>query len=96
MDSIAAAQNDIEFKQLRNNVNIGDDITQNDVTKYLTKAHELNDEVDSDISFVDTLNSISTLEYFSKDYDNFKCNQISSTNPNRFKNSRRQTSYDSN
>jgi hypothetical protein len=40
------------------------------IINYLEK--QLNDEVDSDISFVDTLNSISTSEYFSKDYDNFK------------------------
>ena len=47
VDDSATAQSDVEFNQLRNNVNIGDDITQLDVNKYLDKAHELNDEVDT-------------------------------------------------
>lgn len=47
VDDSARAQNDIEFNQLRNNVNMGDDITQMDVNKYLDKAHDLNDEVDT-------------------------------------------------
>lgn len=47
VDDKASAQNDIEFKSLRNNVTMGDDVTDLDVTKYLNKAHELNDEVDT-------------------------------------------------
>ena len=47
VDDAAAASNDIEFKQLRNNVNIGDNVTQMDVNNYLDKAHDINDEVDT-------------------------------------------------
>lgn len=47
VDDTAAAKKDIEFKQLRNNVNVGDDVTSTDVSSYLNKAHELNDEVDT-------------------------------------------------
>lgn len=47
VDDSAAAQNDIEFKQMRNDVNIGADVTASDVDQYLDKAHELNDEVDT-------------------------------------------------
>lgn len=47
VDDSASAQADVEFKQLRNNVNVGDNVSQMDVDRYLDKAHELNDEVDS-------------------------------------------------
>lgn len=47
VDDTAGAQSDVEFNQLRNNVNIGSDISPLDVNKYLDKAHELNDEVDT-------------------------------------------------
>ena len=47
VDDTAQANNDVEFNQLRNNVNIGDNVTQMDVNRYLDKAHDLNDEVDS-------------------------------------------------
>lgn len=47
VDDSAAAQNDIEFNQMRNDVNIGTDVTSADVDQYLDKAHELNDEVDT-------------------------------------------------
>jgi hypothetical protein len=47
VDDSASAQSDVEFKQLRNNVNVGDNVSQMDVDRYLDKAHELNDEVDS-------------------------------------------------
>ena len=47
VDDSASAQADVEFKQLRNNVNMGDSVSQMDVDRYLDKAHELNDEVDS-------------------------------------------------
>jgi uncharacterized protein YjaG (DUF416 family) len=48
VDDAAAAKNDVEFKQLRNNVAIGgDNVTQMDVSNYLNKAHEINDYVDT-------------------------------------------------
>lgn len=47
VDDTATANKDVEFKQLRNNVNMGTNITQMDVNRYLNKAHELNDEVDT-------------------------------------------------
>jgi hypothetical protein len=50
VDDSAAAQGDIEFKQLRNNVapgTNGNPVSQSDVSNYLDKAHELNDEVDT-------------------------------------------------
>jgi hypothetical protein len=47
VDDTAGAKNDIEFNRLRNNVNIGNKVTQMDVNRYLDKAHELNDEVDT-------------------------------------------------
>jgi hypothetical protein len=47
VDDSATAQADVEFKQLRNNVNMSDNVSQMDVNRYLDKAHELNDEVDS-------------------------------------------------
>jgi hypothetical protein len=47
VDDSAVAQNDVEFKQMRNDVNIGADITSSNVDQYLDKAHELNDEVDT-------------------------------------------------
>lgn len=47
VDDLTSAQKDIEFKQLRNNVNLGDNVTDQDVNRYLDKAHELNDEVDT-------------------------------------------------
>lgn len=47
VDDKVQSENDVEFNQLRNNVNIGDNVTQMDVDRYLDKAHELNDEVDT-------------------------------------------------
>lgn len=47
VDDTAAAKRDVEFKQLRNNVNLSDNISQSTVSDYLDKAHELNDEVDT-------------------------------------------------
>jgi hypothetical protein len=47
VDDSAHANKDIEFNQLRNNVNINNDVTTMDVNKYLDKAHQLNDEVDT-------------------------------------------------
>ena len=47
VDDTAQAKGDVEFKQLRNNVNVGDNINQMDVSKYLDKAHEINDQVDT-------------------------------------------------
>jgi hypothetical protein len=47
VDDTAKAQGDVEFNNLRNNVNIGNDVTSMDVGNYLDKAHELNDEVDT-------------------------------------------------
>jgi hypothetical protein len=47
VDDKASAQNDVEFKKLRNNVAMGGNVNQVDVTQYLDKAHELNDEVDT-------------------------------------------------
>ena len=47
VDDSAKAQQDVEFNNLRNNVNIGNDVTSMDVGNYLDKAHELNDEVDT-------------------------------------------------
>ena len=47
VDDQAGAKGDVEFNQLRNNVNIGDKVTQMDVSRYLDKAHDLNDEVDT-------------------------------------------------
>lgn len=43
----AHAASDVEFNQLRNNVTFGDKITAQDVNRYLDKAHEINDQVDS-------------------------------------------------
>lgn len=47
VDDTVSAQNDVEFKQLRNTMNSTDNLTDADVTNYLDKAHELNDEVDT-------------------------------------------------
>jgi hypothetical protein len=47
VDDKANSQNNIEFKKLRNNVAMGQNINQTDVSKYLDKATELNDEVDT-------------------------------------------------
>lgn len=47
VDDSAAGQSDVEFKQLRNNVNVGNNVTQMDVNRYLNKAHDVNDEVDT-------------------------------------------------
>jgi hypothetical protein len=48
VDDKATRSGDVEFNQLRNNVNVGDqDVTAMDVDRYLDKAHEINDEVDS-------------------------------------------------
>lgn len=38
---------DVQFNQLRNSVKLGNEITQMDVSKYLNKAHEINDEVET-------------------------------------------------
>ena len=54
VDDTAGAKNDVEFNQLRNNVNVGDNVTQMDVNRYLDKAHELNDEVDSIVFGMET------------------------------------------
>ena len=43
----ASTVGDVQFTQLRNNVSLGNDITQMDVSRYLDKAHELNDEVET-------------------------------------------------
>ena len=43
----ASTFGDVQFNQLRNNVKLGNEITQMDVSKYLNKAHELNDEVET-------------------------------------------------
>lgn len=48
VDDSAAAQTDVEFKMIRNNIQMsGDSATQGDINNYLNKAHELNDEVDT-------------------------------------------------
>jgi len=47
VDDKVSAQNDVEFKQLRNNVSVGDSVTDTDINRYLDKAHKLNDEVDT-------------------------------------------------
>jgi len=47
VDDSALAKKDVEFKTLRNSVNLGSDISQTSVSDYLNKAHELNDEVDT-------------------------------------------------
>lgn len=47
VDDSAAARADVKFKQLRNTIAMGDDISQMQVTKYLDKAHEINDQVDT-------------------------------------------------
>jgi hypothetical protein len=48
VDDSASAKSDVEFKSLRNNIAVsGDQVTSQDVTNYLNKAHELNDEVDT-------------------------------------------------
>lgn len=43
----ASTFGDVQFNQLRNNVKLGNEITQMDVSKYLNKAHEINDEVET-------------------------------------------------
>jgi hypothetical protein len=47
VDDSARGSTDVEFKQLRNNVNMSGLVTAGDVNRYLSKAHELNDEVDT-------------------------------------------------
>ena len=47
VDDSAKANNDATFRQLRNSVAIGDHITQSSVSKYLDKAHEINNTVDT-------------------------------------------------
>lgn len=41
------AASDLAFNQLRNDVAIGNEVTPMDVNRYLNKAHEINDEVDT-------------------------------------------------
>lgn len=43
----ASSFGDVQFNQLRNNVKLGGEVTQMDVSKYLNKAHEVNDEVET-------------------------------------------------
>lgn len=73
VDDSAAASNDIEFKQLRNNVAINTDVTQMDVSRYLNKAHELNDEVDT-ITFGMELDDGSVVKVYvnAQDADKFE------------------------
>lgn len=47
VDDKAAAQSDVDFKNLRNTINMSDTLTDQDVNRYLDKAHEINDEVDT-------------------------------------------------
>lgn len=47
VDDTSKATSDVEFSNLRNTVNMSDSITSSDVSKYLDKAHEINDQVDS-------------------------------------------------
>lgn len=47
VDDTVQGQNDVKFNQLRNNINIGDNVTTMDVNRYLDKAHEINDSIDS-------------------------------------------------
>lgn len=47
VDDSASSRKDVDFKNLRNNVMSTDNVSPTDVSKYLDKAHELNDEVDS-------------------------------------------------
>lgn len=54
VDDSAIAKNDIEFKQLRNTVSLGNDVTQMDVNRYLDKAHEINDQVDTVVFGMET------------------------------------------
>jgi hypothetical protein len=47
VDDNSSAVKDPEFKTLRNNITVNNANSQMDVSKYLQKAHEINDEVDS-------------------------------------------------
>lgn len=47
IESSPHATGDVEFNQLRNDVSIGNEVTPMDVNRYLNKAHEINDEVDT-------------------------------------------------
>ncbi len=47
VDDSARGAADVEFNQLRNSVTMGDQVTATDVTNYLDKAHEINDQVDT-------------------------------------------------
>lgn len=47
VDDSIHAKNDVDFKKLRNSVGVSDTVSQVDVSNYLKKAHEINDEVDT-------------------------------------------------
>lgn len=47
VDDNSIAVKDPEFKTLRNNITVNDANSQIDISNYLQKAHEINDEVDS-------------------------------------------------
>lgn len=47
VDDSIHAKNDVEFRKLRNSVGMSDTVSQVDVSNYLKKAHEVNDEVDT-------------------------------------------------
>jgi hypothetical protein len=54
VDDSALAKSDVEFSRLRNNLNISDNVSAMDVDRYLDKAHELNNEVDSIVFGMET------------------------------------------
>ena len=73
VDASAAAQNDVEFKQLRNNVAMGN-VTPGAVDDYLSKARELNDDVDT-VTFgmeLDDGKSIVKVYVAANEADNFE------------------------
>lgn len=47
VDDSIHAKNDVEFRKLRNSVGMSDTVSQVDVSNYLKKAHDVNDEVDT-------------------------------------------------
>lgn len=47
VDDNVRAKNNVEFNQLRNDVSVGDNVTTMDVNRYLNKAHDINNEVDT-------------------------------------------------
>lgn len=69
-----------KLKEIDNNIYLSSAKKLDKATIINNLEKQLNDEVDSDISFVDTLNSISISGYLNNDFSSFKANMSSLIN----------------